>query len=269
MSPRVANAHESTPEFEASMSGSLVIPATWGDLASRICEAGLVEPTVDDVCDYLKISREVLVDPEIARSPANDIYDLRRRVEQDLKREFVETHGETADEFGAYIDERVSAWAVEDGEVKGDEIQRQIDTQVPDRFSDEWSDYYNDYRRVDQTSLLCLKRDALHSGVEVPLIDFVETVFAEYKGKQFFTKDELAGSIGVMVDDIIRKYVLRDPEQIKVEDVVLGKDQVDEFMYATREIFRAKTNKHVRQNWERLEPFLYAPAPSTYPLLER
>jgi hypothetical protein len=167
------------------------------------------------------------------------------------------------------MDECVADWTIEDGEVRGDEIQQQIDAQVPDRFSDEWDDFSNDYRRVDQASLLCLKRDALYSEVEVPLIDFVEAVFAEYDGKPFFTKDELADCLDVMVGNFVRKYVLRDPEQIKVEDVVVGKDQVDEFMWATRDLFSTKTHRHVREEWEKLEPFLYAPNPSVYPLLER
>jgi hypothetical protein len=253
LSPRVADAHESSPAFEAAMSGAGIVSATWGDLASRIVEAGLVEPDTDAVCGYLQKTKQHLADPEIAISSHNDIYWLREKIEKNSKQEFVETFGNVANEFGAYIDECIAGWKVEDGEHKASKVQEEIDSREAES--------------TDEVSILCLKRDALYSGVETSLSDFVKAVFIEFEGQRFFTNEELAECLDVVVENVIRSYVIQEPKHLLVGSVVIGKDQINDFMQITLDRFNRRSREVAEQRWEPLKPFLYAPEPSDFALL--
>jgi hypothetical protein len=73
LSRTVQNAFEGGDFYEAYAAGRHEIRTTWGNIASRLVELGLCDPSVDQICTWLRISKEDFLSSEI-RSFSSDQY---------------------------------------------------------------------------------------------------------------------------------------------------------------------------------------------------
>lgn len=65
LSRGIVDAVERSPAFVAMTEGNGVVPMSWGNLGSQLVKLGIVEPSVDAVCDFFQSNPKIL---EIQRS---------------------------------------------------------------------------------------------------------------------------------------------------------------------------------------------------------
>jgi hypothetical protein len=210
------NPIEHTPEFEAALSGSTIIPDTWGGYATRLMDLYDLEPS--EAIAILGLTREQMADPEIKfgpqayhRSPYSFFVHGRfyEEAQKDLKVE--------ARRLRSVVDIVMSGYVLVDTVVANEEADK-IQTKIESR---ELSS--------DEMNLACAERDASYSGVRISLDEFVATMLSvnAISGEE---PSELAQlwvrSVKEVVEDICRKYVI-DEESI-VKNIVLGRDAFTE-----------------------------------------
>lgn len=253
VSGRIArtNPIEKTPEFEAALNGSEFIPDTWGGYATRLMDMRDLEP--GESIAALGLTGEQLADPEIqftfdSYDNPRDFY-VNKFYTEALKDLEVE-----ARRLRGIVDVVMSGSMYDDLDaalVESELIQSEID-----------DGKYED----DEMDLACTARDALDSGVEIAMDEFVvEMLSTNVLNDEY--PSELARlwiqTIKDVVEDVCEEYRL--DEEVKAHYVVLGRDAFIKMKAWLKPYELARDVAEER--WDYLKPVFTARALGEFSLL--
>ncbi len=255
------------PFYERSLQGGGLVPSTWGDCASRLVEADLVEPTVEAVCDFLFIEPSDLSDPRVYFTDSFIASGYFSNIKKRWEEEFAKEYGEQAKVHDEYLQNKIQTdWtAPEDADAQAKGIQSKISELLESRRGrqDADPDAEVSNREID---LMCLKRDALYSGVAVPMDTFAQAVLGDAEDP-FFTPTERAKALSEMIeDDRNLREVVYDYPDIPASDVIIGEDQIDEYRMCLKAFWRDRQIEYVETKWGAVKPIFIAPSYKELPL---
>lgn len=257
---------EQTPEFRAMRAGHYSVETTWGNLASQLVEADLVDPTTEAICDFLVISADELADPEPIfgrRWGANYYWD---RVERAIDEDYRKRQGQSAATHATSLQTQFDTHRTDDGSERADGIQAQINTLAAQESAaqtdrEAWVELR---KKID---LLCLRRDALTDGYDLPLTTFLEIVFY-HREDGFFTYQEIATATRDMLENLAREYYLPLEEgETLARDILLGEDQLKDFHRALRHVFENRIRTLFKARQASILPFILSQNPEDHVLL--
>lgn len=242
---------ENTPEVMAMRAGDYYIPQTWGSLASAAVEAGIVEPSVEAVCDFFSIEPEALNMPDVVIETHSQVNGLHYKVTNGKKEQFAREQGGPANDYKDYLLAALEEYKIEDPSTakKYNAFQQavsacnEIQQMDPNFDLDEWD------RLEQESGLLRLKRNAIISGTVVSLEEFAEVVFSFVGEDKFFTDGELASALYSVVSNTMDEYHIREPEAVPTVHVAFGQNEINSFFRALQYTFMRRIEDQVEERW--------------------
>lgn len=257
----LAEAVPHDPTFVAMTEGNGVIQTTWGDLASRLVEAGVVEADSVAICDFLCITHEQLRDPGLVFAQYGDDTTFRNQVEQRVEEDHVAQFAAIAKSDNDKLVANSEQWNVEHSESKVAELQAEIEADREVLLEYKGDDYWLARARV---VLKDLHRSAVESGVCVNLTDFVSEVLSA-QDLQYFTYANVIHAIECVVDMIFSRNNL--DRNVAAAEVFLGRRQIIDFNNALVGVFRRRIHDEQLKRWDAIAGHIYAGSIYDHPLL--
>jgi hypothetical protein len=258
LSRHTNDALENTPEVMAMRAGERYIPQTWGSLASAVVEAGLVEPDIEAVCEFLNIYPEALAMPDIVIETETQVWKLQDAFTAGKKEKLAQEQGSLANKYDSYVRVALEDYAVEDHEAVGAQYSmfqnivsssNEIEQMDPALDPAEWD------RLEQESGLLRLKRNAISSGLAIGLDEFTQLVFSSGEDT-FFTETELAQVLLSVIGNLESEYYIRLIEDLPLSHVTLGKSEVGDFFRELRYTFMMRIEQQVQEQWEEVEKLM-------------
>jgi hypothetical protein len=247
-----------TPEVMAMRSGERYIPQTWGNLASLVVEAGLVEPDIEAICDFFNIEPWALQMPDVVITSEQDVWKLQDAFNAGKKEKLAQEQGGLAGEYDKYMREALEDYVVEDHEAVGAQYtmfqnivssSNEIEQMDPKLDPADWD------RLEQESGLLRLKRNAISSGLAIGLDEFTKLVFSSGEST-FFTETELAQVLLSVIGDLESEYYLRNTKELPAAHVTLGKTETDSFFRALRYTFMRRIERQISEEWSEVEKLM-------------
>lgn len=275
VSNRIArtNPLEGGPAFEAWQNGTNVMASTWGDYASRLAELLEDDIPLDGLLGKLCIGRLELQDPTVHFGTRlgwefDDYMSHFQRV----------THNEALDYYAPEIkrlqmtlDAILEGYKVPDVMAAREEsgrIQDEI-AEAEELFDDNsrTSDEEREAHLFGQTER-CMRRDALDSGVIIPIDEFVSTLLSVNLIQDGDFKSDLAQVWVRALKNAVESF-LYDWDyaaDIPAGRVVLGRDTFMEMRAGLGHIWREQ-EAHREQRWKEVEPVFITNYIQEHPLI--
>jgi hypothetical protein len=261
----LAEAVEHTPAFMAMTEGNGVIPQTWGNLASELVEAGVVEPTLEAVCDFLYITPDNLKDPRLLVANHYDAQVFEAGLANKYEAHYREQYGPLAQADVQRMLGFKELWKVDNGKEEADRLQQEITeagrarAAMPDPAdSQEWA------KHTLAIDLKCIERDAYHDGYVVRLDEFAATMLS-IEGLGYFTPAEMALAVNATLESLTYRHYL--DKDVPVVDITIGNDEIEDFFYSLKDSFDRKMRADIQQKWGLIGPFIFAGRIKDYPLI--
>lgn len=252
LSRKTATAIDNTPEVEAFLSGSRVVPNTWGGYATRAVDLGLVEPVVSEVVDLLGGPNIVnLRDPDIIFDGGHGYSWYKSDyINRQAERHLADLRPESR-RLVSTANLIMSQWEV-DPEIarsESDAIQEMIDGgQIDDDTA---------------TSLACAKRDGLWSGVEVTMADFMQQML----GANVLDEEvpsELANYWAQGLSQVVNEFeddygYIDDFDRLPISEIHLARNHTGAFLACLQRAPERLADVYAQKDWEYIEPIFAAP----------
>ncbi len=250
----VAEAVEQTPAFISSMEGNGGIPASWGDLASRLVEADIVEASPEAVCEFLCIDRDQLADPKLVvglGEYAVESFENHISVAEEVR--FRAEQGPKAQIFASYFNEATERWKIDNGKERFDVGFEEYQDSTSRFDQATFSNQYDEDIALQALQIKKTELQAYRSGYAVSLDEFVATALS-CPDEHFFSGEILTAT----VDKFLECLDIDHPEAIKLKDVVIGRDDIQVFNSMLRGAFESHYRKIIKEKVRLVEPFLLA-----------
>lgn len=273
LSRTVQTAPENTDSFRAAVNNRRTIPNTWGNLASQIAQAGLVEPDIQSICSLLKITPEEFRSGKLIFQDTYGVDSFRRRLEDELLDEHQKANGIAAKKDHESLARIVSEhYAVDEDTVHLMIAQTQIEVvrllgeanSVVENKSyanitdSEWEEHYS---LKEQADLLGLKIESLRSGTCISLAQFVADILSQ-EVMDYFTIDNLkialSGVIELLNDD---GFGDKNPSTLYI-----GKKHFNVFFMSLVSQFKKVPQEEAVRRMVALAPFIYTKPIHEYPI---
>lgn len=247
----VVEGYENTPEFRAMREGNNFAPTSWGDLASKMIKADMIEPSVEAACDYLCIDKDQFASPEptIGRS-----YDaLEYHFEKAEEKKHVAIFGASAQVFSDYLAEQMSAWRP-GHEVAQErfEAAKEEYTAIRQTYDDDMTDEECD-QMWGRANVKELEVKAYQSGTAVLLPEFVATILS-CPDESYFNNETLSQMLQVFL-----KRFDRIPSDTPAESIFLSRGDVEEFFSMMRRRFEKPYEAIAQQKLEAVLSLIRTP----------
>jgi len=251
LSPRVAASVEANPDVDAFLAGRKTTPNSWGAYATKVIDLELCTPTAAAVVALLGGPDLVdLRDPSVQFVEPRD---FREYTEKFLDIKEREHEAGLRPERNRLYDEAkliVSQWGVDPGEAEQRVglLQQRIDQAATD----------------DDTTLLCMERDGLDSGVEVTLAEFAGSMIGASVVDWEESPSELAFSwiegIQAVVESVERDHNYSpEIDAFKLGDIYLSVSQMGSFLGSVSSSNRRLARVYAKEDWETVWPVFAAP----------
>lgn len=259
----IAEAVERDPAFVAMTEGNGVVPMSWGNLGSQLMELGIVEPSVEAVCDFLSIEPEDLRDPNIVIEHHGHVSTFRQRLSNKYEEQFRSEHGPSAQRDADHFLALRESWRVEDGKDRADGLVPALreEANAIDSLTDQ--DEYTARRRA--LNLRALEHRALKSGYVLSAADLVRAALS-YDSPQYFSQEDIVKALSSTLDNIIYDNNLLDSD-VLLEEVIIGGNEVGYFLRSLQHTFSNRMREGADAQWRPIESLLMPGSIYKHPLL--
>lgn len=255
------NPLEGGPAFEAWQNGTSVMASTWGDYVSRLAE--LVpddEIQLDDLLAKLCIGREELQDPTVHFGQGNpyEFGDYEESFRRVAHKEAEDYYAPEVTRLQMTLDAILEGYKVsdqssadEEANIIQDEIRRADETlrAIPAPTQEQHSEH-----DIEQ-SARCMRRDALQSGVVIPLAEFVDTMLQVNLIHDGDFKSELAHvwvrALSSTIENFYHEY--NYAPDMPVDKIVVGQELFGYMRGYLGHIWKEK-EAHYKQRWQEVKP---------------
>ncbi len=251
----IAEAVEHTPAFIAMTEGNGVIPTTWGDLASRLVEADIIEPSIEEVCDFLSLEPEDLRDSRLVIADRQTANLFEGFIIRKYKDRFAAQHEERAKTDIEALNDLFETWRVDDGEERADRLQAEISIDAK-ALREHTDDQEEQWKQRTELNIKCMMRDAYGSGYAVGMEELVATLLSR-SDLDYFTLGNIAEALASIAESACYEYRL-DEEDVSATDIVVGKKALVDLMNSLEGQFRTHMRTAAEAHWETIRPFIYA-----------
>lgn len=267
------NPLEGGPAFEAWQNGTNIMASTWGDYTSRLAEQLADDIPLDGLLGKLCISRAELEDPTVHFGPKSgwEFDNYRSYFDRVSQKEALNYYTPEIKRLQMTLDAILEGYKVPDEAAAREEAERIQDEIVEaDRsFVDDSSTSDEEHEaHLFAQAERCMKRDALHSGVVIPIDEFVSTMLSVNLIQEGDFKSELAQawvrSLGNSIDYFLKDYDYA--ADIPANRVVLGRDA---FMWMRSDLDHIwpEQEAHRKQRWEEVKPVFITHYIQEHPLI--
>lgn len=255
------NPLEGGPAFEAWQNGTSVMASTWGDYVSRLAE--LVpedEVQLDDLLTKLCIGREELRDHTVHFGPGNsyEFGDYKYHFRSVTYKEAEDYYAPEVARLQMTLDAILEGYKVTNqasADKEADVVQDEI-SRADEAFdniaapTEEQQDEHN----IEQNAR-CMRRDALQSGVVIPLAEFADTMLQVNLIHEGYFKSELAHlwvrALSSAIQNFYREY--NYAPNMPVDRIVVGRELFADMRWTLADIGNEK-EAHYKRRWQEVEP---------------
>lgn len=267
------NPLEGGPAFEAWQNGTNVMASTWGDYTSRLAEQLEDDIPLEGLLGKLCIGRSELEDPTVHFGPRRDweFDDYMGQFQRVTHKEALEYYTPEIKRLQMTLDAILEGYKVPDVVAAREEagrIQAEI-AEAEDLFDDDssTSDDEREAHLFAQTER-CMNRDALDSGVTIPIDEFVSTMLSVNPVQDGDFKSDLAKvwvrALNNAVDSFLNDW--NYAADIPASRVVLGRDTFMVMRIGLAHIWREQ-EAHRKQRWEEVKPVFITNYIQEHPLI--
>lgn len=269
------NPLEGGPAFEAWQNGTSVMASTWGDYASRLAEL-LPEgedASLDAILGKLCIGRGELRDPAIHFGVGSgyEFSDYETHFREVTHKEVTDYYAPEVARLQMTLDAILEGYKVDDqaeADKQADKLQDEIDAasekfrELADPTEEQEIDYDN------EQNARWMKRDALRSGVVIPLAEFVDTMLQVNLIHDGDFKSELAHVWVRSLSSALQEfhYEYSYAAEMPVSSIVVGRE-----MFATMrdslEHLWPEQEAHRKQRWQEVKSVFITNRIQEHPLI--
>ncbi len=261
----ISDAVEHDPTFTAMIEGHGrgVVPMSWGNLGSQLMELGIVEPSVEAVCDFLSIEPDDLRDPYIVIGHQGHVSTFRQMLSTKYEERYRSEHGSNALSDTEHFLALRESWRVEDGEDRADDLVVALreEANAIDSVIDQ--DEYTSRRRA--LNLRALEYRALKSGYALSAADLVREVLS-FDGPQYFTQADIVKALSSTLDEIIYNNHLMGSD-VLLEEVIIGDNEVGIFLQMLQHTFSRRMEEGAITQWKPIGALLMPGSIYNHPLI--
>lgn len=277
VSNRIArtNPLEGGPAFEAWQNGTPIMASTWGDYASCLAEQlpDGCDTSLDTILRMLCIGRDELRDPTIHFGVDSE-YEF-----SDYETHFRKiTHQEASDYYAPEVarlqmtlDTILQGYRVNDqaeADKQADKLQDEIDLasekfrKINSPTKEQEIDYDN------KQNARCMQRDALRSGIVIPLAEFVDTMLQVNLIHDGDFKSELAHvwvrSLSSALQNFHHEYSYAS--EMPASSIVVGREMFTAMRNGLEHLW-PEQEAHRKQRWQDIEPIFITNRIEKHPLV--
>lgn len=267
------NPLEGGPAFEAWQNGTNIMASTWGDYISRLAERLEDDIPLEGLLGKLCIGRSELQDPTVHFGPrrAWEFDDYIGQFQRFTHQEALDYYTPEIKRLKTTLDAILEGYKVPDSAVAREEAERIQDAVAEAEKSFDDNSHTSDEEReahlFEQTER-CMKRDALYSGVIIPIDEFVSTMLSVNLIQDGDFKSDLAQVWVRALKNAVESF-LYDWDyaaDIPTGRVVLGRDTFMEMRAGLGHIWREQ-EAHRVQRWQEVEPVFITNYIQEHPLI--
>ncbi len=242
--------------------GNGVVPMSWGNLGSQLMELGIVEPSVEAVCDFLSIEPEDLRDPYIVIEHHGHVSTFRQRLSNKYEEQFRSEHGPSAQRDADHFLALRESWRVEHSNDRADGLVEALrkEANAIDGLTDQ--DEYA--ARSSALNLRVLEHRALKSGYVLSAADLVRAALS-YDSPQYFSQEDIVKALSSTLDNIIYDNLL-DANAL-LEKVIIGGIEVGYFLNSLQYTFSDRMREGADAQWKPIGALLMPGTIYEHPLL--
>lgn len=269
------NPLEGGPAFEAWQSGRSVMASTWGDYASRLAEMlpDGEDKSLDTILSKLCIGHDELQDPSIhfGDDYGSEFSDYETHFRNATYKEATEYYAPEVKRLQMILDAILEGYEVDDqtaADERADKLEHEIEAAHEkfrnlDNPTEEQEDNY-----TSEEIRLCMQRDALRSGVVIPVKEFVDTMLEVNLIHDEDFKSELAHvwvrSLRLALLDFYDEYDC--VSEMPVSSIVVGRD-IFANMRSRLEHLQPEQEDHYNKRWEEVESVFITNHIKEHPLI--
>ncbi|MCA9341517.1 hypothetical protein KC952_03215 [Candidatus Saccharibacteria bacterium] len=269
------NPLEGGPAFEAWQNGSSVMASTWGDYASRLVEKlpDGEDISLETILTKFCIDLDKFQDPSIHFGDAygSKFSEYKTHFRNVTYKEVTEYYAPEVKRLQMILDAILEGYEVDNQAVadkRADELQNEIDAAYEefrklDNPTEEQEDNY-----TSEQIRLCMQRDALRSGVAIPLAKFVDNMLQVSLIHDEDFKSELAHvwvrSLESAFSDFYDKYDYAS--EMHVSKIVVGRD-IFANMRSRLKSLQPEQEDHYNKRWQEVEPVFITNHIKEHPLI--
>lgn len=269
------NPLEGGPAFEAWQNSTNVMSSTWGDYVSRLAEQlpDGEEMHLNALLAKLCISRVELQDPSV-HFGANSGYEFgeyETHFQKTTHREVADYYAPEVTRLQMTLDAILEGYKVSDqaaADKQADMLQDTIET-ASENFrlvtnpTEEQEIYY-----ANEQNARCMRRDALRSGVVMPLAEFVDTMLDVNLIHDGDFKSELAHvwvrSLSSALQDF--QYEYGYASDMPVSHIVVGREMFSAMRGGLRHLW-PEQEAHNKQRWQEVKSVFITRRIHEHPLI--
>lgn len=261
---------ENTPAIRAALSGSRVVPDTWGSYATHLMDHLDIGP--EEAITLLKLTPDMIADPTI-QFEMNGGYgfqytlsDYQQKMLEEFKKDAYKEFGPEIKRLLDVVEVVRKGFEVEDSAaaaLQAELLQAEIEGIGKGKSINEFTP---EERKA--SDLLVLRRDALRSGVVVQLDEFVKIMLRT----NILDPDQPSKLAGLWIDAIFESidYFWNDyrysESNLHAGEIVAGRRLFDEMRSIITRCHKP-TRDYAQAQWERIKPVFIAPFVKDLPLV--